>query len=83
MKMPPLALPEQKITETLDEALQDCNLVFGTSARMRKLPQEMLTPREAAKIAISENTDSEIAFVFGNEKFGLNNEGLYISDFYF
>jgi tRNA (cytidine32/uridine32-2'-O)-methyltransferase len=69
-------LEQAVVTTTLDEALRDCTLVFGTSARMRFLPQEMLTPRQAAEKIVNEFIDQDIAIVFGNEKFGLSNEEL-------
>ena len=64
------------VTETLDEALGDCGLVIGTSARERKIPIPLLNPREAASQALSEAGNHEIAFVFGREDRGLTNEEL-------
>lgn len=64
------------ITQSLDEAIKNCTLVIGTSARMRKLPQLMVTPQKAAEIIKQESSRKNIAILFGNEKFGLNNEDL-------
>lgn len=69
-------LDNAQVVQSLEEALQDCNLVFGTSTRMRKMPQEMMTPKEAAQKIAKETSTTNIAFVFGSEKFGLNNEEL-------
>ena len=37
-----------RIVETLEEAIADCVLVLGTSARDRRIPWPVLDPREAA-----------------------------------
>jgi tRNA (cytidine32/uridine32-2'-O)-methyltransferase len=61
------------VTQTLDEALADCGLVFGTSARMRALAWPVVNPRQAAEqiLQIAENT--EVAILFGQESSGLSN----------
>jgi tRNA (cytidine32/uridine32-2'-O)-methyltransferase len=69
-------LENANLTSSSDEAIKNCTLVIGTSARMRKLPQSMVTPPQIAKMITQEPKDHEIAFLFGNEKFGLNNEDL-------
>lgn len=68
-------LDNAKIYDTLDEALADRELVFGTSARSRHLPWTLLAPKEAAEKAI-ENAEQKMAIVFGNERTGLTNEEL-------
>lgn len=69
-------LEQAVVTETFEQAIQDCRLVLGTSARTRALPWPTLTAHEAAKQAISETNSGEIAVVFGREKSGLTNEEL-------
>ncbi len=59
---------------TLAEAIADCHLVMGTSARERKLAIENLDPRQAAEKLLE--TDVEIALVFGRERTGLTNDEL-------
>ena len=60
---------------SLKEAIKDCDLVIGTSARIRGIPWPMLTPRECAK-KVTENTYSSVAIIFGKESSGLSNEEL-------
>lgn len=62
--------------ETLEAALQGCELVIGTSARSRALPWPMLTPREIPVQIATVPADAEVAVVFGRERSGLTNEEL-------
>ena len=43
-----------EIVETLEQAIQDCHLVFGTSARSRTIPWPLLDVRPAAKEALND-----------------------------
>lgn len=63
--------------ESLAEAVADCTLVYGTSARLRSISWPCLTPEEAAR-EIRENTGNgaRAALVFGRENSGLSNEEL-------
>ncbi|MFU8876707.1 MAG: RNA methyltransferase, partial [Wenzhouxiangellaceae bacterium] len=56
------------------EAIGDCTLVLGTSARRRSVRQELLTPRQAA--ARMQEARGPVALLFGTEKSGLDNEAL-------
>src|SRR5579862_2498200 len=69
-------LSQAVVTETLDEAIADCALVIGASARVRTLPWPLLTPREMAEKVQQEPPESEIAILFGQEQSGLTNEEL-------
>lgn len=70
-------LENAKVVETLDEALEGCHFVLGTSARKRYLDWPLHTPRNAAeKAAEFVNSDMQAAIVFGREKNGLINEEL-------
>lgn len=67
------------VVETLDEAIADCSLILGSSARNRTIPWPMLTPREAAqKISEEANSNETIntAILFGREQSGLTNDEL-------
>lgn len=64
------------VVNTLDEAIADCGLVVGTSARSRTIPWPMLSPREFAEKAMLEPKATPIAVVFGREQSGLSNEEL-------
>ena len=65
-----------RVVESLDQAIGDCQLVFGTSARMRTIPWPLINPREAAERVVNEPEGADIAILFGREDSGLNNEEL-------
>lgn len=75
-------LHQAKIVETLDEALADCTLVIGTSARDRTIPWPLLSPRKMCEKIQSEASQSQIAIVFGREQSGLTNEELHRCHFH-
>lgn len=64
------------VTATLEEAIADCELVIGTSARDRTMNWEVESPRQMAVTALSASTQSQVAIVFGRERTGLTNEEL-------
>ncbi len=64
------------VVETLDEAVAECGLVVGTSARERRIPWPLLTPRECGERAMVEAQHHDVAIVFGREDRGLTNEEL-------
>ncbi len=65
------------VVETLEEAVADCGLVVGTSARERRIPWPLVTPRECGERAIAEAQHHDVAIVFGREDRGLTNEELH------
>ncbi len=67
---------------TLQEAITDCGLVVGTSARNRTWSWPMLDPRECAKKMLDEAPSYEVALVFGRENNGLSNEELQQCQFH-
>ena len=64
--------------ETLEQAVADCTLVVGASARSRTLPWPMITPRALGSRLSSElsGSESRVALVFGREDSGLSNAEL-------
>jgi tRNA (cytidine32/uridine32-2'-O)-methyltransferase len=63
--------------DSLREAVSDCALVYGTSARMRSIPWPCLNPAEAAaEMFRSANGETRAAVVFGRESSGLTNQEL-------
>lgn len=62
------------IVATFDEAIADCSLVIGTSARLRHLQSTLIEPRECAEKVISHQ--GKVAIVFGRERVGLHNDEL-------
>ncbi|WP_084155699.1 RNA methyltransferase [Halomonas halocynthiae] len=65
-------------TSTLEDAVADCTLVVGASARSRTLPWPMITPRALGERLPDElsGTASRVALVFGREDSGLSNDEL-------
>ncbi|GMQ87634.1 MAG: tRNA (cytosine(32)/uridine(32)-2'-O)-methyltransferase TrmJ [Gammaproteobacteria bacterium] len=61
---------------TLDEAVADCALVIGASARSRTLPVPMLDPRSCAELVHQQPDVERVAILFGRERSGLTNEEL-------
>ena len=64
------------VCQSLDDAVADCGLVVGTTARQRSVGSVQLTPNVVmAKVRERMLTD-QIAFVFGREASGLTNNEL-------
>lgn len=67
---------------TLADAVADCRLVLGCTARSRRIQLEEFTPRVAAQRILTEAaTSAEVALVFGRERTGLTNEELQLCHF--
>ncbi len=62
--------------ETFDDAIADCRLVVGTSARLRSLAYPHVTPRQIAPLLIEEAEKGQVAICYGREECGLLNEQL-------
>lgn len=72
-------LGEAVTCQTLAEAVSDCRLVLGCTARSRRVQLEELPPREAAARAVGEAVSgAEVALVFGRERTGLSNDELQL-----
>lgn len=69
-------LYQAQVAQTLDEALADCTLVVGSSARRRDLSSPMLGPRECAELVAQHSPGGPVALLFGQERIGLTNEEL-------
>ena len=71
-------LTNAKVVATVDEAIADCQLIVGTSARARSydLPlQDLVT---AAEQISTEAKRGKIAILFGRETSGLNNKEMLL-----
>lgn len=64
------------IVDSLPEAIGDCGLVIGLSARVRTLAWPALTPRHCATVALREARQHPVALLFGTERNGLSNDAL-------
>jgi tRNA (cytidine32/uridine32-2'-O)-methyltransferase len=62
--------------ESLTDALRDCRLVIGTSARLRGIRWPALAPSSCARRLLAEAAYGSVALVFGREKMGLTNAEL-------
>ena len=72
-------LGEAATCQTLAEAVADCRLVLGCTARSRRVALEELLPRDAAARAVGEAAGgAEVALVFGRERTGLSNDELQL-----
>lgn len=71
-------LHQASVHATLEEAVADCTLAVGASARSRTLPWPMLSPRELAGRLPAEcqPEGARVALVFGREDSGLTNAEL-------
>lgn len=75
-------LEKATVVDTLQEAIADCSLVIGTSARSRSIPWPMLEPRECGEKIVQESASHPVALVFGREDAGLNNEELQLCHYH-
>ncbi len=77
-------LEQIEIVERLEDAIQDCHLVFGTSARSRTIPWPLLDARPAAEKSLKaiQQHQQQVAIVFGREDRGLTNEELALANYH-
>lgn len=69
-------LAQSQIFTSIEQAIADCQLVIGTSARLRHLQNTLIEPRDCGQLVIQRATLDKIAIVFGRERSGLTNEEL-------
>jgi tRNA (cytidine32/uridine32-2'-O)-methyltransferase len=70
------------VVDTLAEAIADCHMVIGTSARLRNMPIPLLDPPASATLMTSVMNEQEVALVFGREISGLSNEELHLCHYH-
>lgn len=76
-------LAHANVVQTFEEAISDCQWLFGTSARSREFPWPQLTPYEGAQKILSYTAvKQEVGIVFGTERSGLTNEQLQRCDYH-
>lgn len=72
-------LASAPVHASLAEAVADCRLVLGCTARSRRIALDQLLPRDAARRAVAEaGGGAEVALVFGRERTGLDNDELQL-----
>jgi TrmH family RNA methyltransferase len=64
------------VCDTLQEAIADCHIVVGASARSRTITVPDESPRDCAERLAIEAQDKKIAILFGRENSGLKNHEL-------
>jgi len=70
-------LEQAVVTDDVDEAIGDCQLVIGGSARARKFPHAVLDARQCGARLVEETASSTpAALIFGPERTGLSNQDL-------
>lgn len=74
-------LAQAKVCANLTEAIADCAVVVGASARPRTIAWPELTPRECAERLAPEMRAGRVAVLFGREHSGLMNEELDLCQF--
>jgi len=69
-------LKSRRETQTLVEAVSDCTLVMGATARQGLYRQHAKTPREWIPTILETAKTGKVALLFGPEDNGLNNDEL-------
>lgn len=70
-------LDAANVVATLDEAISDCTLVIGASARLRSTPWPVMGARQCAAAVVEQRASGPVALLFGRESSGLSNEELH------
>ncbi|MGH8251353.1 MAG: RNA methyltransferase [Steroidobacteraceae bacterium] len=69
-------LRHARVTQSVDDAIADCGLVIGASARPRSARHRVLDARAAAAELVAADSARPAAVLFGGERNGLANEEL-------
>jgi TrmH family RNA methyltransferase len=69
-------LERAAVHDRLADAIGDCRLVIGASARLRSIPWPQVSPRECAALVGRQPPGARTAILFGREHSGLTNEEL-------
>lgn len=72
-------LTAAQLHATLADAVADCRMVLGCTARSRRVALPEQSPRDAAmRVLQTSGEDGEVALVFGRERTGLSNDELQL-----
>jgi len=75
-------LENATVFPNLAEAVRDCGLVVGASARVRSMPWPLFSPLQCAVRVADECRQNQVALVFGREDSGLTNEELQLCHYH-
>eukprot|EP00960_Hanusia_phi_P030818 748871-Hanusia_phi.AAC.1 len=75
-------LQNARVFSTVEEAVEDLQCVFATTARLRDMQHKVLSAENAAKesIQIASQSSQKTGFLFGPESSGLSNADLSLVD---
>jgi len=68
-------LENARVVDNLDQAVTDCTLVVGSTARSRSIQWPEKTPLEASQL-IADGSHQNVALLFGRESSGMTNQEL-------
>lgn len=66
------------VVQTVEEAIADCQLIVGTSARERSYDLPLQDLETASEQIWSEANEGKVAILFGRETMGLNNKEMLL-----
>ena len=69
-------LAHAHVCQSVQEAIADCQLVIGASARSRTISWPEISPRECAEKIVIAEPKQKVAIIFGRENSGLKNHEL-------
>ena len=74
-------LQHAALFDSVRDAVSDTHLVFATTARTRDMVKPAVTPREAAERGVAAMQQGQrVAFLFGGERSGLDNDAITLAD---
>ena len=71
-----------RVCSTLNKAIADCQLVIGTSARVRNIPRPSIFAKELPGLISRHPADLNVAILFGREDSGLTNDELQLCHYH-
>ena len=75
-------LEDTRVCSTLNKAIADCQLVIGTSARVRNIPRPSIFAKELPGLVSRHPADLKVAILFGREGSGLTNDELQLCHYH-
>ncbi len=75
-------LERATVVPDLASAVADCGLVVAASARSRRMPWPMMSPRDCGQQMAREAAQNQVALVLGREDKGLKNEELQLAHYH-